>query len=153
MNIDIKKLFNEFLDVTTIDNKTYHIINKKIYINDSSYYYGKKYVVTSNELNTKNLYILKEIYSLEDNRLRYLYTKYTNVNLIKTIETDLKGNESSILVLDDYTSKKELIGSIGNIKYINSDKIERINENKRKKDIFKLILKPTTKKEVIKKAA
>lgn len=130
MNIDIENLFNEYLDVTTSDNKVFHINKKQIYINDSSSYYGKKYIVTSDEFNRKNLYILNEIYSLEDNRLRYLYTRYTDVKLVNTIEINSNGNEIPIMVLESYDKKNDGISSIGNIKRIDSDKIDEMNKKK-----------------------
>lgn len=143
-NIEIEKLFDKYLSITTSNEEKYKIEKKKMYINDSSQFYGKKYVVTSDKLNNQNLYILRKIYSLEDNRLRYCYERYTNVKLVKTIEKKDDNSEERILVIEDYNDKKVLIGSIGNIKRIDSDKLDEINEKKQKKNgLLKLLtLKP-----------
>ncbi len=142
--INIEKMFDRYLDITTTGDEKYHIEKKKVYINDSSEFYGDKYIVTSHVLNDNNLYVLSEIYSLEDKRLRYLYDKYTNVKVVETIEKDEDGNEYHISVIETYEDKKTLIGSIGNISRIDSDKLMEANErNKQKKDnILRLILKP-----------
>ena len=92
MNIDISKLFDKYLTITTNDNTTIYIEKQPIYINDSSEYYGQRYIVTSDKLNKKNLYVLREIYSLDKKRLRYLYEKYTDVTLVNTIEKDENGD-------------------------------------------------------------
>lgn len=143
-NVNIEKMFDQYLDITTTNEENYHIEKKKVYINDSSEFYGDKYVVTSHMLDNNNLYVLNEIYSLEDKRLRYLYDKYTNVKLVETIEKDEDGTERHITVIEAYKSKKTLIGSIGGITRIDSDKIKELKEkNKQRKDnILKLILKP-----------
>lgn len=143
-SINIEKLFDKYLDITTSNETKYNIKKKDLYINDSSSLYGQKYIVTSDKLNKKNLYILKEIYSFEDNRLRYCYELYTNVKLVNTIEKMPDNTEKSITVVERYDDKKVLIGSIGNIKRIDSDKLDEINEKrKQKKDgILRLILRP-----------
>lgn len=143
-NIEIQNLFDKYLDITTTNDEKYKIEKKKIYINDSSSFYGQKYVVTYDKLNKKNLYILKEIYSLESNRLRYSYERYTNVKLVDTIEKKEDNKEERLLVIESYDDKKVLIGSIGSIRRIDSDKLDEINNcKKQKKDgILRLILKP-----------
>lgn len=143
-NIDIEKLFDKYLSITTTNDEKYKIEKKKIYINDSSSFVGKKYIITSNKLNNKNLYTLKKIYSLEDNRLRYSYEKYTNVKLVQTIEKKDDNSEERLLVIESYDNREILIGSIGNIRRIDSDKLDRVNEKKQKKDslLKKYILKP-----------
>ena len=129
MNIDISKLFDKYLTITTNDNTTIYIEKQPIYINDSSEYYGQRYIVTSDKLNKKNLYVLREIYSLDKKRLRYLYEKYTDVTLVNTIEKDENNNESALTVVECYKDKETLIGSIGNIIRIDSD-ILKEKENK-----------------------
>lgn len=147
-NIDIENLFDEYLDITTIDDEKYRIEKKKIYINDSSSFYGQKYVIMSEKLNKKNLYILRKIYSLENNRLRYSYDEYANAKLVNTIEKTEDDQEERLLVIENYDNKNDneigMIGSIGNIKRIDSDKLDEINENKKQKKngILRLILKP-----------
>ncbi len=140
MNINMNNLLNKYLEITTNENDKILIEKKKIYINDSSEYYGERYIVTSNKFNKRNLYILREVYSLKDNRLRYLYDKYTDVKLVKTIEKDENNQEQDIIVVECYREKTSLIGSIGNIIKINSD-LQRENK-KHSTKILKLILKP-----------
>lgn len=143
-SIDIEKLFDEYLDIKTTNEAKYSIQKKDIYINDSSSFYGQRYIVTSDKLNNKNLYVLKEIYSFEDNRLRYSCERYTNVKIVNTIEKTPDNTEKPILVVEKYDDKQILINSIGNIKRIDSDKLDEMNEKrKQKKDgILRLILKP-----------
>lgn len=144
-NIDIEKLFDKYLIITTSKEDKFNIKKENIYINDSSEsYYGQRYVVTSDKLNNKNLYILRNIYSLEDNRLRYSYDKYSNVKIVNTIEKMEDNSEKKLLVVETYEKKETLIGSIGNIRRIDSDKLQK--EEKKNNNIFKLILKPITDK-------
>lgn len=145
MSIDIDKLFDKHLDIITNETDRIHIEKKKIYINDFSEFYGEKYIVTSDKFNKKNLYILKEIYSLDNNRLRYLYERYTNVLLVDTIEKKEDGSEERVTVIEYYDDKKSLIGSIGNINRIDSDKLNEVYNSKHNK-ILKLILKPKREK-------
>lgn len=140
MNIDISKLFDKYLTITTNDNTTIYIEKQPIYINDSSEYYGQRYIVTSDKLNKKNLYVLKEIYSLDKKRLRYLYEKYTDVTLVNTIEKDENNNESALTVVECYRNKETLIGSIGNIKRIDSDILKEKENKNGKNKILQLIL-------------
>lgn len=144
-NIDIEKLFDKYLSITTTDDEVYKIEKKNIQFIAPSLYYGEKYVITSDKINSKNLYILKEIYSLEDNRLRFCLEKYINVKLVNSIEKKEDNSEASILVVKECDDMKVLNDSIGNIKRIDSDKLEEMNNaKKRKKDsILKLILRPS----------
>ena len=76
--MNINKFFNEYLDITTDDDKTMHIENKYAYIINSSHnnpdYNGHINMSKKNN----NIYVLNEVYSLENNRLRYSYIKYEN---------------------------------------------------------------------------
>lgn len=135
--MNINKLFDKYLDITTKDEKTYHIESKYVYINDASSYTGHANMMKKGD----NIYILKEVYSLEKNRLRYSYTKYENVKSYNTIQKNTDGTETPIYVIEGYDRAYTNIGSIGNIKKVNSDKIEKINQ-KTKKDkplILKLL--------------
>lgn len=143
--MDISKLFNKYLTITTNDNTKIRLEKKYIYFNDSSEYCGQRYIVTSDKFNKKNLYVLREIYSLENNRLRYLYEKYSDVTLVDTIEKQNDGSEKNITVVECYSEKKSLIGSIGNITRIDSD-ILKEKENKKHK-ILQLKFQRKTKKE------
>lgn len=152
MNIDISKLFDKYLTITTNDNTTIYIEKQPIYINDSSEYYGQRYIVTSDKLNKKNLYVLREIYSLDKKRLRYLYEKYTDVTLVNTIEKDENNNESALTVVECYKDKETLIGSIGNIRRIDSDILKEKENKNRKNKILQLILNNDKKTRSIEEA-
>lgn len=152
MNIDISKLFDKYLTITTNDNTTIYIEKQPIYINDSSEYYGQRYIVTSDKLNKKNLYILREIYSLDKKRLRYLYEKYTDVTLVNTIEKDENNNESALTVVECYKDKETLIGSIGNIRRIDSDILKEKENKNGKNKILQLILNNDKKTRSIEEA-
>lgn len=146
-NIDIEKLFDKYLIITTSKEDKFNIKKENIYINDSSEsYYGQRYIVTSDKLNNKNLYVLRNIYSLEDNRLRYSYDKYINVKIVNTIEKMEDNSEEKLLVVETYEKKETLIGSIGNIRRIDSDKLPA--EEKKNNNILKLILKPIKDKKL-----
>ena len=140
-NIDIEKLFDKYLYITAQGEK-YKVYKENMYINNSSSFYGQKYIITSDKLNNNNLYILRKIYSLEDNRLRYSYEVYTNVKLVKTIEKKDNNIEESILVIESYDEKKVLIGSIGNIKRIDSDILDETNNTKNNGNKILRFLKP-----------
>ena len=148
-NIDIKNLYDKYLFITTTNGSKYKIEKKNIYINDSSSFYGDRYILKSDKDN-KDLYILHEIYSLEDNRLRFCYEVYKNVKLVTTIEKDEDNNERNILVVETYdnNSKQVLIGSIGNIARIDSDKIDELN-TKKNNGILRLVLKPKDKENLL----
>ena len=152
MNIDISKLFDKYLTITTNDNTTIYIEKQPIYINDSSEYYGQRYIVTSDKLNKKNLYVLREIYSLDKQRLRYLYEKYTDVTLVNTIEKDEDNNESALTVVECYKDKETLIGSIGNIRRIDSDILKEKENKNGKNKILQLILNNDKKTRSIEEA-
>ena len=152
MNIDISKLFDKYLTITTNDNTTIYIEKQPIYINDSSEYYGQRYIVTSDKLNKKNLYVLREIYSLDKKRLRYLYEKYTDVTLVNTIEKDENNNESALTVVECYKNKETLIGSIGNIRRIDSDILKEKENKNGKNKILQLILNNDKKTRSIEEA-
>ena len=152
MNINISKLFDKYLTITTNDNTTIYIEKQPIYINDSSEYYGQRYIVTSDKLNKKNLYVLREIYSLDKKRLRYLYEKYTDVTLVNTIEKDENNNESALTVVECYKDKETLIGSIGNIRRIDSDILKEKENKNGKNKILQLILNNDKKTRSIEEA-
>ena len=136
-NIDIKNLYDKYLFITTTNGSKYKIEKKNIYINDSSSFYGDRYILKSDKDN-KDLYILHEIYSLEDSRLRFCYEVYKNVKLVTTIEKDEDNNNS----------KQVLIGSIRNIARIDSDKVDELN-TKKNNGILRLVLKPKDKENLL----
>lgn len=128
------KLLEKYANITTFDGKKYKIRTKNYYISKSNF--GEVLVVKAKDSTNKNLYILKEVYSLDDNRLRFLCDIYKNVNTFSTIEKNINGDEKNIIVLNDYQDYKERIMSIGNIKSIKTDLI-----NIEEKSKFKLLKK------------
>ena len=116
--MDINKYFNNYLDITTKDGKTVHIEKKNVYINDSSQFNGDINIIHKGN----NIVILKEVYSYEDKRLRYSYDEYTNPKVFDTYEINESGEETPITVIEAYNEKQTKIGSIGNIRKVDSDK-------------------------------
>ena len=143
--MNINKLFDEYLDITTKDNKAYHIENKNILIHDAQTLIGKANIIYRNN----NVYLIKEVYSFEKNRLRYSYIKFENVKAYNTIEISKDGNETPIFVVESFKKKKTRIGSIGNIKSINSDKIEKINNKYKDQPLILKLLRRNKDGEVI----
>ena len=143
--MNINKLFNNYLDITTKDNKTYHIENKEILIHDAQSFSGKANIIKK----SNDVYLIKEVYSLEKNRLRYSYIKFENVKAYNTIERHEDGTETPILVIETFDSKKTYIGSIGNIKNITSDKIEKINAKYKDQPLILKLLRRNKNGEVI----
>ena len=143
--MNINKLFDNYLDITTKDNSRFHIEYKDILIHDASIFNGKANVIQKNN----NLYLIKEVYSLEKNRLRYSYIKYENIKAYETIEKQKDGCETPILVVESFKNKKTRIGSIGNIKKISSDKIDKINNKYKDKPLILKLLRRNKDGEVI----
>ncbi len=139
--MDINKYFDNYLDITTKDGKTIHIEKKNVYINDSSQISGNINIIRRKN---NNIIVLKEVYSYEDKRLRYSYNEYTNPKVFDTYEINESGEEVPITVIETYSEKQTKIGSIGNIRKVNSDK-EFVTNKKTK--ILKL-LKPKTDKKI-----
>ena len=143
--MNINKLFDKYLDIITEDKKTMHIENKYVFINGASSYNGYANMMKKGN----DIYILKEVYSLEKNRLRYSYIKYENVKCYSTIEIDNNGNEVPIFVIENYDKFNTYLGSIGKIVKINSDKIDRIDKlSKKDKPIILKLLRRNKKGEV-----
>ena len=140
--MDINKYFDNYLDITTKDGKIIHIEKKNVYINDSSQISGNINIIRRKKNN--NIIVLKEIYSYEDKRLRYSYNEYTDPKVFDTYEINESGEEVPITVIETYSEKQTKIGSIGNIRKVNSDK-EFVTNKKPK--ILKL-LKPKIDKKI-----
>lgn len=117
--MDINKYFDNYLDITTKDGKTIHIEKKNVYINDSSQTSGNINIIRRKN---NNIVVLKEVYSYEDKRLRYSYDEYTNPKVFDTYEINESGEEIPITVIETYNEKQTKIGSIGNIRKVDSDK-------------------------------
>ncbi len=144
--MNINKLFDSYLDITTKDNKHFHIENKEILIHDASTLSGMANIIKDNN----NVYLIKEVYSLEKNRMRYSYIKFSNVKSYETIEKHADGSETPIFVIESFTDKDTYIGSIGNIKNINSDKIEKIKNKSKDQPLILKLLRRNKNGEVIK---
>lgn len=143
--MNINKLFDEYLDITTKDNKTTHIERKNIIIHDSHDFYGEANIIQKKG----NVYIIKEVYSFDKNRLRYSYIKAENVKAYNTIEKHEDGSETPIFVIESFDKINTYVGSIGNIKKINSDKIEKINKKSKERPLILKLLKRNKDGEVI----
>ena len=117
--MDINRYFDNYLDITTKDGKTIHIEKKNVYINDSSQTSGNINIIRRKN---NNIVVLKEVYSYEDKRLRYSYDEYTNPKVFDTYEINESGEETPITVIETYNEKQTKIGSIGNIRKVDSDK-------------------------------
>ena len=143
--MNINKLFNEYLDITTKDNKLYHIEHKDMVIHDAPTLIGNANIIQKNG----NVYLIKEVYSLDKNRLRYSYIKYENVKAYSTFEKHKDGTETPIFIIESFTNKYTHIGSIGNIKNITSDKIEKINNKSKDKLLILKLLRRNKEGEVI----
>lgn len=138
--MDINKYFDNYLDITTKDGKTIHIEKKNVYINDSSQTSGNINIIRRKN---NNIVVLKEVYSYEDKRLRYSYNEYTDPKVFDTYEINESGEETPITVIETYNEKQTKIGSIGNIRKVDSDK-EFVTNKKQK--ILQLLKQKNDKK-------
>lgn len=123
-------MFDRKLDITT-DNDSITIERKQILIHGSFSFDGEAYVMSKKNNNSNDLYIVREIYSYDDDRLRYSYDVYINAKAFDTIER-VEEKEVPILVIESYDDvNMRCIGSIGNIKNLNSDmQINKPEKNK-----------------------
>lgn len=137
-----KKLFNEYATITTKDDKVFNIRKKRIFINGKSTYYGKLYIISSEDKN--DVEVIDEVFSFDNNRLRLLTDSYINSEKLDTVEHANNNTiDRPITVVTHYDSVRREIKSIGNIKSIKSDTMNyHINTiNKEYDDIKQLILK------------
>lgn len=116
-----KQLFDEYATFTTKDNRTYNIQKERIYIGGKSDYYGKLYIITSDD-KSKDMHVIDEIYSFDNNRLRFLEDIYSNTDKFKTIEHSQNNSiDRPITVVRDYETRVRELNSIGDIKEFHSD--------------------------------
>ena len=120
----LNKYFDNYMDITTKEDKKYHIEKTQILVHGIPSFNGEANIYRKKG----NIYIIKEVYSLEKNRLRYSYVKLSDVKAYDTIEKHEDGTETPILVVESFYDIKTLIGSIGNIKKIDSDKLNKTND-------------------------
>ena len=121
------KLYNDYLIISTSDEKIYRIEKKKIFIHNSSLDCKIADIMKKDG----NIYIIKEIYSYEDNRIRFSYDQYTDVKAFDTIEIE-DGKEVPIMVIEKYNQIKTFVGSIGNITSLSSDLIDNTHKKIKK---------------------
>ena len=150
------KLFNKTATITTSNNDTYKIESGRYFIMPKygkrryRHRYGNAFTITKldnnkeGELLTPNdISFIGEIYSFENNRLRFLQDTYKDV---KAFDTELhdNGKELPITVIEGYDEKTQCISSIGDIIEFKSD----IEEQSYKLDIkiLKLLLKEKSEK-------
>lgn len=139
-------MFDKKLEITT-DNDTIIIEKKQILIHGSFSFEGEAYVMSYlNEKDNKNVYIVREIYSYDDDRLRFSYDVYLNAKAFNTIERVEEGTEVPVFVIESCDDvKRHYIGSIGNIKTLVSDKQPAKQE---KNKILELIRKNKSEQKV-----
>ena len=140
-----RKLFNKTLNITTKENKKYTIENKNVFIHGSLENYTNADIMQKDN----NIYIIKEIYSYEDDRIRFSYTEFVNAKAYNTIEKDNE-REIPVMVIENYDRVNTFIDSIGNITELTSD-IEQ-EKHKELPKILKLLRKNKNQEDLLKVA-
>ena len=134
----MNKYFDKFAHITTNDDKTYRIVKRRLYIANGKNYYGKKYIIVPEQNENEDIHFVDDVYSLDDNVLRFLSDTYHNPSILHTIEHSNNNSiDNPITIITDFDSEETEILSVDNIKKFESDKI--IIENKKyvKKDDMK----------------
>lgn len=140
-----RKLFNKTLNITTKENKKYTIENKNVFIHGSLENYTNADIMQKDN----NIYIIKEIYSYEDDRIRFSYTEFVNAKAYNTIEKNDE-KEIPVMVIENYDRVNTFIDSIGNITELTSD-IEQ-EKHKELPKILKLLRKNKDQEDLLKVA-
>lgn len=140
-----RKLFNKTLNITTKENKKYTIENKNVFIHGSLENYTNADIMQKDN----NIYIIKEIYSYEDDRIRFSYTEFVNAKAYNTIEKDDE-REIPVMVIENYDRVNTFIDSIGNITELTSD-LEQ-EKHKELPKILKLLRKNKDQEDLLKVA-
>lgn len=146
------KYFDKFATITTKDNKIFNIRKMRIYIGGKINYYGKQYIITPEiEGKEQDFKIINDVYSFDNDRLRFLSDSFKNPIVFDTIEHSVDNSiEKPIRVIQEYDESLTQIDSISNIVKIESDliiyendKIVNKTEQKQKRNLFNkgLILK------------
>ena len=151
----MNKLFKKSATITTSNNDTYKIESGRYFIMPKfgkkriKHQYGNACKITKIDdnqdevLSPNDVSFIGEIFSFENNRLRFLQSTYTDV---KAFDTELhdNGKELPITVIETYDAKTQCISSIGDIVEFKSD----IDEQSYKLDIkiLKLLLKEKSNK-------
>lgn len=155
------KLFNKSATITTSNNDKYEIKSGRYFIMPKrnknrriKHKYGNIYTISKvnqNEsedtLKVNDISTIGEIYSFENNRIRFLKNTYKNVHAFDTEMHD-NGKELPITVIETYDDKTQCIASIGDIIEFKSD----IEEQSYKLDIkiLKLLMKEKSNKKDLK---
>ena len=153
----MKKLFKKKATITTSNNETYNIKAGRYFIMPKygkrrhKHVYGNKYVITKVEPETESLKpndisFIGEIFSFDDNRLRFLKETYKDTKIFDTEEHD-NGIESPITVIEAYDDMSKQISSIGNIVRFESD----IKEASFDKEVTTVIISPELVKRLTKR--
>ena len=131
-------LFDKYAEITTNDNKTYKIVKRRLYIAKGKNYYGKKYIMIPESNNQEDMHFVDEVYSFDDNVLRFLSDTYHKPTILNTIEHSIdKSIDKPITIITDFDSEETEILSIGNIRKFESDKLYIDNKKTIKKDEMK----------------
>ena len=151
----MNKLFNKKATITTSNNDKYQIESSRFFIMPKykrnrriKHKYGNEFTITKlvdgEPLVTNDISFIGEIYSFDNNRLRFLMDTYKDATMFDT-ELHDNGKELPITVVEDYSDKTQCIASIGNIIKFDSD----IEEQSYKLDIkvLRLLLKQKMDKE------
>ena len=129
------KYFDKYAQITTADNKKYKIVKRRLYIANGKNYYGKKYIIIPEVDSYSDMHLIDEIYSFDDNVLRFLSNTYHNPTILNTIEHSADNSEDKpITVITDYNEQETEILSVPNIKKFESDKMIIDNKKYVKKD-------------------
>ena len=152
----MNKLFKKSATITTSDNGKYQIESSRVFIMPKyrknyriKHKYGNEFTIkkvseNGEPLVTKDISFIGEIYSFDNDRLRFLMDTYKDATVIDT-ELHDNGKELPITVIENYSDKTQCIASIGNIIKFDSD----IEEQSYKLDIkvLRLLLKAKLDKE------
>ncbi len=156
----MNKLFRKSATITTSNNDKYVIESGRYFIMPKrsknrriKHKYGNAYTITKVEstdetLKPNDISFIGEIYSFENNRLRFLENTYKDVHAFDT-ELHDNGKELPITVIETYGDRTQTISSIGDIIKFDSD----IKEQSYALDIkvLRLLLKAKKDKEGSKK--
>ena len=145
----MKKLFKKKATITTSNNETYNIKAGRYFIMPKygkrrhKHVYGNKY---TESLKPNDISFIGEIFSFDDNRLRFLKETYKDTKIFDTEEHD-NGIERPITVIEAYDDMSKQISSIGNIVRFESD----IKEASFDKEATTVIISPELVKRLTKR--
>ena len=127
----MEKLFNKKATIITSNNDKYLLERSRFFIMPRKgrkrirHKFGNVCTINrldedNNKLEVKDVSIISEIYSFENNRLRFLIDTYKGANVYSTEMHD-NGKELPITVVESYDDKIQYISSIGDIVRVESD--------------------------------